>query len=306
MPSGSGPTRIDPPKLITTAAPEPIQAVATPHLADVKRTGETASRKKPVIAFSPLFSRLRHEEKKLRSAAIAFTEKALDRSAHALRNVEFRARCTRLAQGGQVVMRGGSARSREFALNSLTVAKTFWNASVARARDLSQKQRTLPENEAIENRTTAGAASEVNSFTLAQLGSRLAKLRVRARILFAQQLSKWEMRRHTPSDIRLWSSMAMAAVAAVLALAIMSLVPHYAARSLPSRVLATSSAAKGKSANAEAAKASEKDIKTRANRPQRSASIKKAPRPKPRQTENDDYVAPDTYKYYGNKSQASR
>jgi Tfp pilus assembly major pilin PilA len=305
MTSGTASPRVEVTPVITnSAAPLPIRAAATPQLTPVNREPETSSPKEPIDLFSPVVSRLRDEEKKLRSAAIALRDEVRKQCSHALGTLDLRERYVRFLRSGKILMQNGSARCRDASANSLSAAKSFWNSSIARAREFSQGA-TTPENTVVESSPTP-AVSEAQTFTISQAAGRLTKLSLRAKILFAQQLSKWEMTHPTPNQVRLWSSMTMAAVAAILALAIISLVPHYAQKSLPSRVLATSSAGKANDANANATKPLEKNMKTKANHPQGSAASQKATRPKPRRSENGDYVAPNTYKYYGNRSQASR
>ena len=68
----------------------------------------------------------------------------------------------------------------------------------------------------------------------------LAASALQARIITAQQLSAWRIRRERMAvDSRFWASMTLSAIAAIIALVIVSVVPHYAAKSLPSRLLNT-------------------------------------------------------------------
>ena len=116
--------------------------------------------------------------------------------------------------------------------------------------------------------------------------------------------------------------MSMAAIAAVIALVIVSVVPHYAAKSLPSRLLnanpsvnanvaapvATSPAPLQKTVapvrkTTTVTSTQTAEAKTEAVK---AASTKSAVNPKPKHVAQDDYVAPNTYKYYGTGSKASR
>jgi Tfp pilus assembly major pilin PilA len=116
--------------------------------------------------------------------------------------------------------------------------------------------------------------------------------------------------------------MSMAAIAAVIALVIVSVVTHYAAKSRPSRLLnanpsvnanvaapvATSPAPLQKTVapvrkTTTVTSTQTAEAKTEAVK---AASTKSAVNPKPKHVAQDDYVAPNTYKYYGTGSKASR
>jgi ABC-type lipoprotein release transport system permease subunit len=144
---------------------------------------------------------------------------------------------------------------------------------------------------------------------------------LQAKIITAQQLSAWKIRRERVAiDSRFWASMTMSAIAAVIALVIVSVVPHYAAKSLPSRILNTNPSVDANTAapinaaplpvkksvtpvrktetpTAAKATAAKTDLA-------KADSAKTATNPKAKHA-NDDYVAPNTYKYYGNGSKAS-
>jgi ABC-type lipoprotein release transport system permease subunit len=151
----------------------------------------------------------------------------------------------------------------------------------------------------------------------------LAASALRARIITAQQLSAWRLRRERMAiDSRFWASMTMSAIAAVIALVIVSVVPHYAAKSLPSRILntnpsvdanvvapvATVSAPVQKTVTPVRKSATATGSQNRAAKPTsvNAESAKPATNPKPKHVLQDDYVAPNTYKYYGTGSKASR
>jgi hypothetical protein len=138
----------------------------------------------------------------------------------------------------------------------------------------------------------------------------------RLRILFARRLSEWKMVQSGPGDIRLRSSMTLAAISATITMIIISLVPRYAAKSLPSRMF-SSPVTVNASTVAPAAPVSmplkSTPKKTPAAKPARQIQVQKsiiASRPTPRrkiyQAAEDDYIAPDTYTYYGSKSSVSR
>lgn len=135
---------------------------------------------------------------------------------------------------------------------------------------------------------------------------RLKDLPLRINPRFANPFPKWKMRQ--PVDSRLWNSMGMAAIAALVALAIVSLVPHYASRSLPSRIVRASSVvgANAAAANMQPTKIDKKTTPENNLSLNTSANSRRRTNPKHRRNSDDDYVAPNTYKYYGNRSVASR
>ena len=121
-------------------------------------------------------------------------------------------------------------------------------------------------------------------------------------------------------DSRFWASMTMAAIAAIIALVIVSVVPHFAAKSLPSRLLNTNPSVSANVAapiNVNPAPVHKADALARkaATGAQttgskidlaKTNSAKLATNPKPKHAVHDDYVAPNTYKYYGTGSKSSR
>ena len=144
---------------------------------------------------------------------------------------------------------------------------------------------------------------------------RLVGLPLQARILLARAISQWKLKQELLHDSRLWTSMAMAALSALLALGLISTVRHYATDDLPSHLSHADSSPV--STLPPAAKVA--PLKPAANRvhPVQRVSqprlvehkrIDRVPviKPKPRHNEDDDYVARDTYVYYGNKPNGSR
>ena len=110
--------------------------------------------------------------------------------------------------------------------------------------------------------------------------------------------------------------MTLSAIAAIIALVIVSVVPHYAAKSLPSRLLNTNPSVDANVAAPAAAapapvqktaapvrKAAITSTQAVASKPTlASATTKTSTNPKPKHLVQDDYVAPNTYKYYGTGS----
>jgi len=151
----------------------------------------------------------------------------------------------------------------------------------------------------------------------------LSGLPLKIKIFLARRTSEWKMKQVDSSrDVRLWTSMTLASVAAIIALVIVSMIPHYAAKSLPSKLLNTGSTVNADSAAAPApvvsspavVNASQREavssIPVSQTKPEPATTKRPAQKPanasniksKPRRHVDDDYVAPDTYKYYGNSS----
>lgn len=160
---------------------------------------------------------------------------------------------------------------------------------------------------------------------------RLGGTPLRVKILLTRSISEWKLKRNSMRiDARLWGSMMMAAISALLVLGLISAVRHYATQSLPSRIGSTHSLANSKNeipadavpakvaAQAGVVPAKTASQHAAAQVPKKPAVIQakqvstsspatsSAVRKKPRATTSDDYVAPDTYTYYGNKPQGSK
>jgi hypothetical protein len=141
----------------------------------------------------------------------------------------------------------------------------------------------------------------------------IAASTLQIKIVAAQRLAEWKAKRDKMAiDSRFWTSMTLSAVVALIALAIVSLVPRYAAKSLPSQIVNTNPSVSANVAAPAAAPLPHADKtaarKTKSTQPAqtKTASTAAATPAKPRRQSNDDYVAPDTYKYYGNGSKTSR
>ncbi len=113
-------------------------------------------------------------------------------------------------------------------------------------------------------------------------------------------------------DSRLWTSVAMAGLSAVLAFGFISTVRHYATQALPSHLLNIDSSAARKPAEAPGL-VQQKSASRVGSVPKRSAIISRkrvktgaVVKPKPRHSEDDDYVARDTYVSYENRRNGSR
>jgi hypothetical protein len=150
----------------------------------------------------------------------------------------------------------------------------------------------------------------------ADIRTKLAEWQPQARILLARARAEWTLnQRRLARDSRLWTSVGMAALSALLAVAFISIVRHYATESLPSRymsreiVTVTSSAVKPLSAEppgeVDAKAVQELRPKSVQSARAHAAPVRPKSVPKSRRTEDDDYVARDTYVYYGNRSNRS-
>jgi len=172
-------------------------------------------------------------------------------------------------------------------------------------------------------RLLSGAAAKAAS-TVRALGWKPPRVRIvltglplRIRILVARQLSKWKML--TPGatrDTGFRAAVILAAVCAVLVLLSVALAPRFAARFLPSRSLGSGSTAGRKTDPRPAPAAPPPSQPAAGAQPRETAkppSGAEAPdakqeKPSPQNPESqrkhaagDDLVAPDTYKYYGNR-----
>jgi hypothetical protein len=131
------------------------------------------------------------------------------------------------------------------------------------------------------------------------------------------------MRRGQPFDDRLWISMTLAAISAVIALVLVSVAPHYASKSLPSRLFAPASIvsadttldkntrppATDKTSTSGTAGTVSKTPAVEGHRVSSASGnlVDAAAHPKHhRSADDDDYVAPDTYKYYGDAPSEAR
>jgi hypothetical protein len=186
---------------------------------------------------------------------------------------------------------------------------------------LAQSRRLVAEGRRLYSQAAAKAIRQ-----LPALGWQPPRVRIvliglplRIKILVARQLSEWKMR--TPSatpDTGFRAAIILAAACALLGLVCLALAPHFAARFLPSRSLGAGSAVGQKivvRSVPAAARPSQSAVAARSaprekEKPPSSTAAAKAkeekPAPQNRQaprkhhrTDDDDYVAPDTYKYYG-------
>jgi hypothetical protein len=148
-----------------------------------------------------------------------------------------------------------------------------------------------------------------------QIQVRLAGVPLRARILFTQKISEWRLKTES-ADSRMWNAMAMGACCALLAVGLVSVGRHYADASLPSHMLRTNISPSPNttvttpplqaavSPHPRVKKSNAHPVLTKEAIPSRPAA--QTTRTKTRRHVEDDYVARDTYVYYGDDPGRSR
>ncbi len=149
----------------------------------------------------------------------------------------------------------------------------------------------------------------------------LSGLPLKIKIFLSRRISEWRMKQIDSSqDARLWTSMTLASITAIMALVIVSLVPHFASKSLPSKLLHTETTVSADSpapasvvSPPAVVDASQKQSITSIPQARAKSDVGAtklpaakpsaiAAKPKARRHIDDDYVAPDTTKYFGNAS----
>jgi hypothetical protein len=306
------------PKFEAPPTPEPIAyhpPAARPQIEDrlVPKSSEITE------ALALAFSRLRSSGKNAWLAVGSASGEALGRGRQAVRSLELGEGFMRAGKRGQNLMRGGIAKTNQYARTTGSALGGLSRAGVSRVKRLSARVQ-------IASRAATGDVvrpANTQPSTPSRIAVLLAASALRAKIVTAQQLSAWRLRRERMAvDSRFWTSMTLSAIAAIIALVIVSIVPHYAAKSLPSRILNTNPSVDANvvapvaAAPATVEKTATPVRKTAtASRTQTTAAktnsvkvdpSKAATNAKPKHVVQDDYVAPNTYKYYGTGSKASR
>ncbi len=262
------------------------------------------------------FSRLRSAGKTAWLSLGSVGGKAVQRGRQTVQSLELGEGFTRVGKQGQKLMRGGIAKTSQYARTAGSALGAFSRAGVLRAQQMSARLQTASTTSSGDVMRPANTRPSVPS--RARLA--LAASALQARIVAAQQLSAWRLRRERVAiDSRFWASMTMSAVAAVIALMIVSVVPHYATKSLPSRILNTNPSVDAnvvapapapvqKTVTPVRKTATATSTQTTAAKTNlvKADSAKEATNPRPKHVAQDDYVAPNTYKYYGTGSKAPR
>jgi len=268
-------------------------------------------------ALALAFSRIRAAGKAAWLSVASLSSKAAQRGQQTLQSFELHEALNRAGHQGQNLMRGGIAKSSQYARTTGSAVGAFSRAGISRVQQISARVRTASATSSGD--VVRPANSQPSTPSRVRLA--LTASALQARIIAARQLSSWRLRRERMAiDSRFWASMTMAAIAAIIALVIVSVVPHYAAKSLPSRMLNTNPSVNANVVAPIAAAPAQKSVApirktTTANGTQASPaktnlakanSAKASASPKPKHVVQDDYVAPNTYKYYGTGSKASR
>ena len=143
----------------------------------------------------------------------------------------------------------------------------------------------------------------------------------RSHIFFARARAQWTLKRFE-RDPRAWAAMIMGAVCALLVLGFVSIVRHYATDALPNnRILREDSSRQAaesqigperpklRLSNGELPVSAARPERERSSRVQQAAGRKTSTagksRPKERANPDDDYVAKDSYVYYGTEGAPS-
>lgn len=181
----------------------------------------------------------------------------------------------------------------------------------SRARIAKTAGRARKESQPLILRTAGIAEPQKTSNRDFRLRIRLAGLPLQMRIAIARAKLEWQLGHESVSrDSRLWSSVALGALAALLVMGLFSMARHLAQASLPSnRVSANSSREATESARSASilprtlatAKAPVKKAVRRMS-PENSAPKTAAAKPQVRRSSDSDYVAKDTYVYYGSRA----
>lgn len=298
-------------------APDPVACSPAPKPQIQDRLVPNSSEITEALAL--VFSRLRSAGKTAWISLGSASSKAVQRGRQTAQSLELGQGLTRAGKQGQNLMRAGIAKTSEYARTTSSAVGVFSRAGVSRVQQMSARVRsasTTSTGDVIRSANTQPSTPSRVRLAMAASASQ-------ARVLAAQQFSAWRLRRERMAiDSRFWASMTMAAIAAVIALMIVSVVPHYAAKSLPSRMLNTNPSVSADVATPvaaapapvhktvapvrKAATAGSTQASTAKNEPLKSTTSKSAAGAKPKHVVHDDYVAPNTYKYYGTGSKASR
>jgi hypothetical protein len=229
-------------------------------------------------------------------------------------SINFRDEVTRGKQCASTVIRSGIVHTQRY---SHTIQSSVIVPLRARVAKIPQAAASLRNVVAPRVKDISGYFAKTNQAIVARVRALLASLLLGSGVLLARKISQWEKRRGTAIDERLWTSMTLAAISAVLALVIVSIVPHYASKSLPSRlfqnpvtVSANTTAPDKTTVRVESEKnpssiATASSVSSDTNGVSPSSTpaklVNTADHPRNhRSNDDEDYVAPNTYKYYGN------
>jgi hypothetical protein len=316
--------------------PVPSQAVPSKYDGQALQTAQLPGDQEPTLArVSARMAEVSHEISERRKAVTHITLDVLRYSALIGRDVIawFKRLQEKLPNGNRLSeLRNHVDRVRSFMVSQTRTATVqfrvyrekvrvkiviLFTSVVTYARRQAERVRSLPVERppVVQDQPTQLANPEPRKSKHAGVRIRLIGLPLQARILLARATSQWKLKQELLHDSRLWTSIAMAALSALLVLGLISTVRHYATDDLPSHLShADSSPVSNLPPAAKIAPLKptanrvhpvQKVSRARLTQPKR---IDRAPviKPKPRHNEDDDYVARDTYVYYGNKPSGSR
>jgi hypothetical protein len=210
-------------------------------------------------------------------------------------------------------LRAQIAGAGSFAASILRVRGRRARVYVSQGLEVS-KARVTELTRAVESRLRANSSawrsSPLPRPIRPRLRVRLTGLPLKARILLARKVSESRLRQAALRDPRLWTSMTLAAITALLVLAIVSLAPRYAEKSLPSRILTSNSTVHANAVGRTALPTQPQSEKRRAlpskAKRQALASQSAAAHRRHHANDDEDYVAPDSYTDYRTNARTSR
>lgn len=272
------------------------------------------------------FSRTRAIGQAVGLSLARISGKVIERGRQTAQSLELGKGLNRAGKQSRNLMRSGIVKTSQYARRTGSALGSFSRAGISRVQQISTRVGIASATSSED--VMPPATPLPSSPSRVRLGLTASALQVR--IFVSQQLSAWELRRERMAvDSRFWASMTLAAIAAIIALVIVSLVPHYAAKSLPSRLLNTNPSVDANVAapvaaaatpvpaaatpaskatvpvpKAPAAESTQTTLSKTASA--KTDSSKSAANAKPKRAVYDDYVAPNTYKYYGTGSKSSR
>jgi hypothetical protein len=252
------------------------------------------------------------------SSATGFSA-ARQHASRIVRSVDWKDHLSRGRSSAQHAMAVGAASTRRYIERSQSTLQKLSRSGVEHSRRVTVNLRQSISGHGNEFPVWAKRmGAKLPTINGARVRVVLTGAPLRMRIFFARKITEWSLKHDgKPADARLWTSMTLAAISAIIALIIVSVVPHYASRFLPSRLAATQSTVSANAAEPAVTPVSSAPQAVLKNtsasvavpavgkKPQstRAVAAKAAPASKTQRHSNDDYVAPDTYKYYGNTSQ---
>jgi hypothetical protein len=253
-------------------------------------------------------SRLQSSGKAAWLGTVSIGRKVHGRGRRVWQSMELRLAMIGAGKQGQILFREGVTQSGGYARMAGTALNEIGRRSMARVQRMAARVNSISTTAT----TDVIRPADTQRSTSSRIRVLLAASSSYANAIMARRSAEWQVKRGGSAvDSRLRTSMILGAIAALIALVLVSAVPHYAAKSLPSRILNTNSSVSANVATPATAAAprTEKPVPRKTvsapSPQQKTASAKPATAP-PHRAADDDYVAPNTYKYYGNGSKASR